>query len=127
MDVIAGTGNTRSFKFVFLPNLSTVKASTVFRIKMAINNPGRDTLSTRGRISTPRHAVAGQFAGHDHQPHPWHFVDPCPSRCRATLHRSAQFPMSVVWHASPSVLFHPSPNPYCALRSLPSLSAHTVS
>ncbi len=69
MGVIASTSNMPSSKFVFPPNLGTVKANTQFTIKMAINNleAGNFVNADQNYYAAPQQINAqGNVVGHTH-------------------------------------------------------------
>ena len=69
MGVIASTSNMPSSKFVFPPNLGTVKANTQFTIQMAINNleAGNFVNADQNYYAAPQQINAqGNVVGHTH-------------------------------------------------------------
>lgn len=69
MGVIAATTNMPSSKFVFPPNLGTVKANTAFTIKMALNNleAGNFVNAESNYYAAPQQVNAqGNIIGHTH-------------------------------------------------------------
>ena len=69
MGMIASTSNMPSSKFVFPPNLGTVKANTQFTIKMAINNleAGNFVNAEQNYYAAPQQINAqGNVVGHTH-------------------------------------------------------------